>query len=419
MPKKRGDRSCEKMSAMQRRLSFSARTAWDTSETKLARAIATQHKSGLPLLDLTASNPTQCGFTYDEAAILSALARRESLIYDPDPRGMLEARGAVAKYYAGHHATIDPEQLFLTTSTSEAYSYLFRLLCDPADEVLIAQPSYPLFDFLAQIENVRLVPYPLFYDHSWRMDTESLRRQITAQITSKTRAIALVHPNNPTGHFTKDSEREELEALCDEHGLALIVDEVFLDYSLEGRAGRSFACAPHPVLTFVLSGLSKISALPQMKAAWIAAFGPEPDLRAALDRLEVIADTFLSMNAPIQYALPAWLNSRGGLQAQISARTEENLRTLDTLLASQTLISRLKVEAGWYAVLRVPALESGEELAVRLVRDRGVSVHPGYFFGFPGDGWLIVSLLPRSGEFSQGMSAICSYFNSIREETKT
>jgi alanine-synthesizing transaminase len=403
------------MSTMQRRPTFSARTAWDTSETEPAGTIAERHKIGLPLLDLTASNPTQCGFIYDEAAIHSALARRESLLYDPNPRGMLDAREAVAGYYASHRATVDAEQLFLTTSTSEAYSYLFRLLCDPGDEVLIAQPSYPLFDFLAQIENVRLVPYPLFYDHGWQMDTESLRRQIT----TKTRAIALVHPNNPTGHFTRDYEREELEALCAEHGLALIVDEVFLDYNLEGHAGRSFACGPHPVLTFVLSGLSKIAALPQMKAAWIAAFGPEPDLRPSLDRLEVIADTFLSMNAPIQCALPAWLNLRGGLQSQISTRVEKNLRSLDTHLAAQTMISRLEVEAGWYAVLRVPALESGEALAVRLVRDHGVSVHPGYFFGFRGDGWLIVSLLPPLEEFSNGIGAICSLFKAIKEETKT
>src|SRR5271154_6702993 len=344
--------SCEKMIAMRRPPTFSARTAWDISESELARAIAERRERGLPLLDLTASNPTRCGFVYDEEAILAALGHKESLVYDPDPRGMMRAREAVASYYVDHGAAVDPAHLFLTTSTSEAYSFLFRLLCDPSDEVLIAQPSYPLFDFLAQIENVRLVPYPLFYDHGWRLDAESLRRQIT----SKTRAIALVHPNNPTGHFTKDEERAELEALCAEHGLALIVDEVFLDYGLQGHAGRSFACGSHPVLTFVLSGLSKNAALPQMKAAWIAAFGPNPDLKPALDRLEIIADTFLSMNAPVQYALPEWLAARAGLQAQISVRVEQNLRTLDAELADQTLVSRLGVEAGWYAILRVPAL---------------------------------------------------------------
>ena len=391
---------------MERRFTFSARTAWDVSETELARAIAERRKSGLPLMDLTASNPTRCGFTYDEAGILAALNDREALVYDPDPRGMRRAREAVAGYYAEHGAGVDPERLFLTTSTSEAYSFLFRLLCDPGDEVLIAQPSYPLFDFLAQLESVRLVPYPLFYDHGWRLDAESIRRQITP----RTRAIALVHPNNPTGHFTKDAERAELQAICAERGLALIADEVFLDYGIGGRSGRSFAAGPHPRLTFVLSGLSKIAALPQMKAAWIAAFGPERELEATSGRLEVIADTFLSMNAPIQCAMPSWLAGRGGLQMQISDRVMENLRELDGILTGQRLVSRLEVEAGWYAVLRVPAVIPGEDVAVRLVRDHGVSVHPGYFFGFSGDGWLVVSLLTSAEELRAGIVAICTIY---------
>ena len=400
------------MNSMPQRPTFSTRTAWDISETELAQAIAERRKRGLPLLDLTASNPTRCGFIYEEPAILSALSDRDSLVYDPDPRGMLRAREAVAGYYADHDAALNPANLVLTTSTSEAYSYLFHLLCDPGDEVLIAQPSYPLFDFLAQLENVRLVPYPLFYDHGWHIDAGSMRRQIT----SKTRAIALVHPNNPTGHFTKDDERHELEGLCAEHGLALIVDEVFLDYSIAGHTGRSFACGPHPVLTFVLSGLSKIAALPQMKAAWIAASGPEPDLSHALSRLEVIGDTFLSMNAPIQHALPDWLAGRTGLQSQISQRVENNLHSLDSLIASQTMISRLEVEAGWYAVLRVPALTSGEALAVRLVREHGLSVHPGYFFGFSGNGWLVLSLLTPENEFQAGIEILSRFFSEIGSE---
>jgi alanine-synthesizing transaminase len=400
------------MNSMPPRPAFSARTAWDISETELARAIADRRQRGLPLLDLTASNPTRCGFIYDEPAILAALLNRDSLVYDPDPRGMLTAREAVAGYYADHGAAVDPADLVLTTSTSEAYSYLFHLLCDPGDEVLIAQPSYPLFDFLAQLENVRLVPYPLFYDHGWHIDAKSLRRQIT----SKTRAIALVHPNNPTGHFTKDAERHELEALCAQHGLALMVDEVFLDYAIAGHTGRSFAVGPHPVLTFVLSGLSKIAALPQMKAAWIAAFGPKPDLSSALNRLEVIADTFLSMNAPIQHALRDWLAGRTSLQSQISRRIENNLRRLDSLIASQTMISRLEVEAGWYAVLRVPALTSGEALAVRLVREHGLSIHPGYFFGFSGNGWLVPSLLTPENEFQAGIEILSRFFSEIGSE---
>ncbi len=384
---------------------FSARTSWDLAETDLTRAIRARRAAGLPLIDLTASNPTRCGFDYDEAAILAELAQPESLVYEANPRGMLVAREAVRRYYAGHGAEVGADRIFLTPSTSEAYSYLFRLICDPGDEVLIAQPSYPLFDFLAQIESVRLVPYPLFYDHGWHLDAEALRRQINP----RTRAIALVHPNNPTGHFTKAAERRELEAICIEHGLALIVDEVFLDYRLGDYGEGSFACGEHPVLTFVLSGLSKVAALPQMKAAWVASFGPEEISKQALERLEVIADTFLSMNAPIQLALPGWLERRGVIRGQIRDRLRGNLAALDGVLEG-TPVSRLEVEAGWYATLRVPAIEPDEALAVRLVRDYGVEVHPGYSFGFNESGWLVLSLLTPSKEFLRGLALIRSVF---------
>jgi alanine-synthesizing transaminase len=393
---------------------FSSRTHWDLQETELARAMRTRQASGLPIFDLTASNPTHCGFRYDEAALLAALRGPDALVYDPDPRGILRAREAVVGYYAEADADVTPHQIFLTTSTSEAYSYLFRLLCDPGEEVLIAQPSYPLFDFLARLDDVHLVPYPLFHDHGWHLDAEALRRLVTP----KTRAIALVHPNNPTGHFIKEQERREVEALCVEHGLALIVDEVFLDYPFPGHEARSFATGGHSALTFLLSGLSKIAALPQMKASWIAAFGPEPELTQALERLEVVADTFLSMNAPVQHALPEWLGGRGVMQRQILERVQANLKALDALLGEQTMVSRLEVEAGWYAVLRVPALEPDEHLAVRLIRDYGISVHPGYFFGFPSDGWLVISLMAPLEAFLAGASGICSVFSAIQEHLK-
>jgi len=423
---------------------FSTRTAWDLEETRLAGAVRERRcaqadplrgTAGLALIDLTASNPTQCGFQYDEAAILGALGDPRALRYDPDPRGMHSAREAVCRYYGERGAVVAAEQVFLTTSTSEAYSWVFRLLCDAGDEVLIAQPSYPLFDFLAQIEDVRLTPYPLLYHDGWQIDLEGLR----ARVTERTRAIAVVHPNNPTGHWTR--ERGELEEICAGRGLALIVDEVFLDYGMEptlspthpivqnrddkggapgfcakgesplrGRdaqdRGVSFAVGEHRALTFVLSGISKIAALPQMKAAWVAAFGPERELREALERLEVVADTFLSMNAPVQCALPAWLGGAKAMQEQIRARTAANLWALDAAIGAHPAVTRLKVEAGWYAVLRVPALGSDEDLAVRLV-ERGVSVHPGYFFGFGGDGWLVVSLLPEEGEFRRGVEVVC------------
>lgn len=401
-------RGCEKIVAMTGKPAFSARTSWDFRETELARAIRKRRAAGLTLIDLTASNPTRCGFAYDEAAILRALNNPESLVYDPDPRGLLTAREAVCRYYAENGAQVQPEDIFLTPSTSEAYSYLFRMLCDPGDEVLIAQPSYPLFDFLAQIENVRLLPCPLFYDHGWHLDGGSLR----ARITPRTRAIALVHPNNPTGHFTKAQDRRELEAVCVEHGLALIVDEVFLDYGLAEKTEPSFACGDHPVLTFVLSGLSKIAALPQMKAAWIAAFGPQAILREAVARLEVIADTFLSMNAPVQVALPTWLQGRRGIQRQIRDRLRRNLEALDTRLKG-TAVSRLEIEGGWYAVVRVPAVEGDENLAVRLVEGFGVEIHPGHFFGFPDSGWLVLSLLTQESDFTSGIDVIASVFNSL------
>jgi aspartate/methionine/tyrosine aminotransferase len=317
--------------------------------------------------------------------------------------GLRRAREAVGRYYRDHGASVDPEKIFLTTSTSEAYSFLFRLLCDPGDEVLIGQPGYPLFDFLAKLDDVRLVPYELFYDHGWHLDLDALGRRVT----SRTRAIAVVHPNNPTGHFTPDKARAAIEGLCREHGLALIVDEVFLDYGLAGyEAGKSFATGNHPVPTFVLSGLSKVAALPQMKAAWMACFAE----REALQRLEVVCDTFLSLSAPIQHALPAWLSQSGIQQEQIRKRVARNLATLDAMLMRQTLVTRLEVEAGWYAVLRVPGLRAEEETALELLLERAVVVHPGGFFGFSGQGWLVVSLLAREEEFTAGAEAILVHF---------
>jgi aspartate/methionine/tyrosine aminotransferase len=384
-----------------RRYPWSARTAWDLTETPWAQQLARLRTAGAQLCDLTASNPTHCGFSYDAASILAPLSDPGALSYNPDPRGLPAARGAVCRYYRDHGALVEPEQIFLTTSTSEAYSFLFRLLCDPGDEVLIGQPGYPLFDFLARLDDVGLVPYELFYDHGWHLELESLRRRVT----SRTRAIMIIHPNNPTGNFTRRGEREAIEALCREQGLALIVDEVFLDYGLDQR-GESFATGSHTVPTFVLSGLSKVAALPQMKVAWIACFAEGE----AIQRLEVISDTFLSMSAPIQGALPVWLSERATLQGQIMERLQANLVSLDAILLQQKLVSRLTVEAGWYAVLRVPGLQPQEDTALDLLLDQGVVVHPGGFFGFSGQGWLVVSLLTPLKEFREGVEAIVRQF---------
>ncbi len=303
---------------------------------------------------------------------------------------------------------VDPEHIFLTTSTSEAYSYLFRLLCDPGDEVLIAQPSYPLFDFLADLDDVRLVPYPLFYDYGWHLDPAALRERVTP----RTRAIVVVHPNNPTGHYTKAAERAVLEEICAEFGLALIVDEVFLDYPQEGAAEPSFGAGAHPALTFVLSGLSKVAGLPQMKASWIGCFGPEPIVAEALGRLEVVADTFLSMNAPVQGAIPAWLVGRDAIQEQIRLRTRENLKALDFVFPAGGQAGRLVAEAGWYAVLRIPAGVRDEETVFQLLEHHGVAVHSGDFFGFGGSGWLVLSLLAENHEFIIGINEIARYLKA-------
>jgi aspartate/methionine/tyrosine aminotransferase len=393
---------------------FSRRTGWDLAETEWARRLRERRADGLPILDLTASNPTRCGFDYDREGILDALREPAALDYDPNPRGIPTARQAIAEYYADHGATVDPEAIFLATSTSEAYSHLFRLLCDPGDEVLIAQPSYPLFDFLADLNDVRLAPYPLFYDYGWHLDPEALRQKITY----RTRAIVVVHPNNPTGHFTKAAEREILEQLCAEHGLALIVDEVFLDYPIGqnwGERPRSFAAGEHPALTFVLSGLSKVAALPQMKVSWIACFGPDRQLRTALERLEVIADTYLSMNAPAQWAFPRWMAGRARIQHEISARVRENLQALDLGLSGQSVANRLLIEGGWYAVLRIPATDSDTKTAIGLLEEFGIAIHSGGFFGFPDAGWLVVSLLGRPDEFLHGIIDLAAYLQRLHE----
>jgi alanine-synthesizing transaminase len=385
---------------------FSKRTDWKLEENAYTQALRVYRQSGKPILDLTASNPTTFGFHYDQTAILAALHDRDALQYDPDPKGIASARAAVAAYYRelSPRVDIDPENLILTTGTSEAYSFLFRLLCEPDDAIAIAQPSYPLFEFLATIQDVQLQPFRLIYDHGWQIDFHALEQAITP----RTRAILLVHPNNPTGHFVRLEEAERLQSICARHGIALVVDEVFLDYRLgpePGVAHGSFA-ASRRALTFVLSGLSKIAALPQMKIGWIAASGPDALVSGAMARLEIISDTYLSLSAPLQQALPALLAQRKKLQPQLIDRVTGNLLALDVKLAQQGLVSRLAMEGGWYAVLRVPALQSDEDLAIRLLETHGVLVQPGHFYEFAEDGYLVVSLLTPASDFEEGIGRL-------------
>jgi alanine-synthesizing transaminase len=381
---------------------FSNRTNWKLTQNCLTEALEEARSSSAPVLDLTISNPTRAGLHYDEPQILQSLSLPQALDYDPQPKGLPSARAAVADYYQTEHGmNLDPEQLILTTSTSEGYSFVLRLLCNPGDELLVPKPSYPLFEFLADLQDVKLVPYPLIYDHGWQMDFPSLQNAVT----KRSRGVVVVHPNNPTGSYVHQEEQNSLNRFCREHELALIADEVFLDYAHDGEKQKTFA-ANQDVLTFTLSGVSKISALPQMKVAWIATTGPAAEVGAAQARLEVIADTYLSMNAPIQWALPALLDQRKTIQPQLLDRVRANLAELDRQLAAQKICQRLNVEGGWYAVLRVPVTQTDEELALNLLRRKSVLVHPGHFYDFPSDGYLVLSLITSKDEFREGISRL-------------
>ena len=390
---------------------FSQRTQWNLAANRFTQAICRHREAGRELLDLSASNPTNVGLEIDASAILGAFQNPDMLEYRPDPKGMLSARQAVAAYYRERNPkrpAIDEDRIVLTTSTSEGYSFLFRLLCDAGDEILVPQPSYPLFEFLADLEDVRLVRYGLFYDHDWHIDFSSVQSGLSA----RTRAVVVVHPNNPTGSYVHQIEFGELNQLCSARGLALIADEVFWDYNHTDQPPISFA-HNQGSLTFTLSGVSKISCLPQMKLAWIVSSGPQELVRSAGTRLEVIADTYLSMNAPVQLAAPALLEHRKEVQPLLTARIHENLRELDAQIARCLLVTRLQSEAGWYATLRVPAVGPDEDLAIRLLERCSVLVHPGHFYDFPGDGHLVLSLIAPPQQFAEAVHRILTEVSRV------
>lgn len=388
---------------------FASRTNWNLTPNPLAAALEERRAAGKEILDLTESNPTRCGFEYDQQRILRALSRPEALRYQPESCGMKPAREAVAQYYREQAArqaekagaVPSADHILLTSSSSESYSFLFRLLCEAGDEVLVPAPSYPLLEYLAALQDVRLVHYPLHYDHGWQMDLAALE----AALTPQSKAVVVVHPNNPTGSFVKLEEAERLAELCARNRLALIADEVFLDFAHDSVARRSFA-QHGSILTFALSGLSKICGLPQLKLGWIALGGPADLVGAARERLEVIADTFLSVSTPAQLALPELLADRHRFQRQVAARISENLQQLDGQLASHPQFRRLEAEGGWYAVLRVPAVRSDEEACLHLLREHGILLHPGHFFDFPGEGHLVLSLISPTTLFAEGIRRV-------------
>jgi alanine-synthesizing transaminase len=379
---------------------FSTRTSWDRTANRLSRVLEEKRASGASILDLTESNPTRAGFTYP-ADLLAALAAPESLRYEPAPMGWRPAREAVAAEYRRHGVTVDPEHVVLTASTSEAYSFAFRLLCEPGDDVLVPAPSYPLFDFLAGLESVVVRPYPLLMmGGEWPIDLDVL----AARISPRTRAIVVVNPNNPTGSFLKKGEAARLRELAAMHDLAVLSDEVFLDYANgpdPRRAGTLVAA--EGALTLAMGGLSKSCGLPQLKLGWMVVAGPAALRDEALARLEIIADTYLSVSTPVQRAAPVLLERGAAVREAIAARVRANRATVAATVADSNA-TLLPAEGGWYAILQIPATRSEEDVVVSLVEDQGVLLHPGFFFGLPQEAYLVVSLLTDPAALASGLA---------------
>jgi aspartate/methionine/tyrosine aminotransferase len=379
---------------------FSSRLNWNAPANPLSKMLDEKRRRGETVLDLTESNPTRAGFRYPQDRILGALSDPRALRYDPDPAGLRVAREAVAEYYGG---VVAPEQILLTASTSEAYAYAFKLLADPGDQVLAPRPSYPLFDFLARLESVELAEYPLVYDGEWSIDFAELGRRVS----ERTRAIVVVNPNNPTGSFLKRAELERLIAVCREHQLAIISDEVFSDYGFEDDTRRVRSLAGiEDVLTFVLSGLSKLVGLPQMKLGWMVAAGPAAERGSAMERLELIADTYLSVGTPVQWAAAPLLGLRGEIQRQIRDRVCANREFLESQIGTGSPWRMLRAEGGWYAILEAPRIHTEEEWVLGVLGEDNVLVQPGFFFDFEQEAYLVVSLLTRPDLLREGVSRI-------------
>jgi alanine-synthesizing transaminase len=376
---------------------FSSRLRFDLRPNSLSVLLAEKRRAGAPVLDLTGSNPTLAGFIYPESEIFAAFADPAALRYDPAPRGLRTAREAVSRYYAERGREVAPSRILLTASTSEAYAYLFNLLTDPGDDILVPRPSYPLFEFLAVLQSAAVKQYSLRYDGSWHIDFESLERAVS----ERTRAAVVVNPNNPTGSFLKPDEARQLDEFAARHGIAILIDEVFSDYAFSQNSSHPALLGEAPL--FRMSGLSKIAGLPQMKLGWIVAEGPRH--AESLERLEWIADTYLSVSTPVQLALPKLLDLSGGIRAQIRERTSANLAALRTAVEGSPL-SVLNLEGGWCATVQVPRTRSEEEWTLALLRDRDVLTQPGFFYDFESEAFLVLSLLTEPAIFREGVRRI-------------
>lgn len=390
---------------------FSSRLQSDLAPNRLALAVGRTRAHGRALIDLTESNPTRAGFEYP-GSLLEPLADPKGLCYAPDPSGLFEARAAVAADYRRRGLTVDPERIVLAASTSEAYSLLFKLLCDPGDEVLVPRPSYPLFDHLSMLDGVVARPYSLEYHGRWAVDLASVERAWSP----RTRALLLVSPNNPTGSCVRMQELHALAALCRERDAALIGDEVFADYvwSSGPATDRGHVLLERDVLSFSLGGLSKTIGLPQVKLGWMAIGGPQHVVVDAKTRLELAADTYLSVSTPVQLSAGALLSSGAAVRSQIQARLSKNLEALRERVARTSSCQVLAADGGWSAVVQVPSYQPEEDLVISLVEEEGVLAHPGYFFDFPRESFVIVSLLVRPDQFIEGLSRILARFDQGR-----
>jgi len=379
---------------------ISRRLPFHAEPNAISGALAALRAAGTPFVDLTESNPTRCGFAYP-ADLLAGLSSPAALAYEPHPLGLPVAREAVAEHYARAGTPVDPSQLVLTASTSEAYAWLFKLLCDSGDSVLVPRPSYPLFEHLTRLESVTPSPYLLRHDGRWEIALETVEAAPVA-----TKAVLLVSPNNPTGSFVTPGEAEALAAICRERGWALVADEVFAEYPLDAVDPAVGVTRDRGVLSFTLGGASKSLGLPQIKLAWIVVDGP-PEARArALAALELIADTYLSVGTPVQIAAPALLARGAEVRDQIRRRVAHNLRAARQAVASHPACTLLGVEGGWTVVVRVPATRTEETLVLELLERERILVHPGYFYDFPHEAFVVMSLLPPEDVFGEAVARV-------------
>jgi aspartate/methionine/tyrosine aminotransferase len=386
---------------------FSTRIPANIAPNRLAAALRAVRAQGRPFIDLTESNPTRAGFFYPPD-LLAPLADARALRYEPSPFGRADARAAVAADYARQGLSVSAERIVLTAGSSDAYSLLFKLLANAGDEVLVPRPSYPLFDHLTRLDLLVTRPYDLDIHGAWSIDVASVERAMTP----RTRAVLVVSPNNPTGSFVRQAELDRLAALCAPRDIAIIADEVFADYELEAGAAAAAGrvASRRDVLSFALGGLSKSAGLPQVKLGWIAAAGPDALVDAALERLELVCDTYLTVSTPAQLAAAELLQRGAGIRRQIAARVAANYRSLRSAVAGTPSCGALRSDGGWYAVLQVPSLAAEEDLVLELLTADGVLTHPGYFFDFPRESFLVVSLLPPEASFADGVARVLRHF---------